>query len=419
MTCHSHRASSSMRKLFFFVLIILVGSSAHAGNKPVKSGDWRGVLKLNDSTELPFTFTVKEMGFNYIIEIANGVERVRVEEVSLNKDSVVLKMPVFDSEFRLKNTGDSLKGYWYNYARKDKNKIPFRAKFKGGSRFQAGEVPGDPLIPSNWEAVFSQGTEQAYPAQGIFRKKLNYVNGTFLTETGDFRFLEGVDNGKEIKMSSFDGGRAMYFHARYITPDSLSGVFYSGMHWSEKWSARRNDSFRLKDPETLTRMKPGVDKIDFSFYNLEGKKVSLSDPQYKGKAVIVQITGTWCPNCMDETAYLAELHRKYQEKGLEVIALAFERTDSAKAVRNVQRLKFRYAANYQFLVTNKTGKTGVAEALPMLENFMAFPTTIFIDKKGKVRKIHTGFNGPGTGEYYERYALATDEFVQKLLKEKK
>jgi len=53
----------------------------------------------------------------------------------------------------------------------------------------------------------------------------------------------------------------------------------------------------------------------------------------------------------------------------------------------------------------------------MLNKVVSYPTTIFIDKKGKVRKIHTGFNGPATGDKYIAFKEDFESFVEMLLGE--
>ena len=101
--------------------------------------------------------------------------------------------------------------------------------------------------------------------------------------------------------------------------ENIEGIFYSGSHWKESWTARRNETFALKDAEEITTV--GQEKIAFNFVSLEGKNVSLSDEKFKGKAVIVQLMGSWCPNCMDESRYFNELYRLYKVQGLEIVAL--------------------------------------------------------------------------------------------------
>src|SRR5206468_1545696 len=128
--------------------------------------------------------------------------------------------------------------------------------------------------------------------------------------------------------------------------------------------------------------------------------------------------GSWCPNCMDETAYLAQIYKLYKNKGLEIIAIAYEKTgDFEKAKSNVLRMKNRYNADYEMLITGLTGKEKASESLPFLNGIMAFPTTIIIDKKHLARSVYIGFNGPATGKAYEEYKRKTEMLINKLIKE--
>lgn len=386
-----------------------------------KKGVWRGALQLNDSTELTFNFEVKES----LLEIINGEERIVVDEIQfVGHDSVSIKMPVFDSEFRMQMIGDTLmKGNWINYARKNKNVIPFFASFCTKNCDDKNVFASSQYfnMGGNWECDFSPKTKDNSKAKGVFIQTdpFKKLTGTFLTETGDYRYLAGkLSEGRHFYLSCFDGSHAFLFTGKVKGDSIVDGHFYSGSHWHEPWVAVRNDKFELRNPDSLTYLKPEFSKIDFSFKNTEGQTVSLTDAKYKNKVVIVQLMGTWCPNCMDETKFLATFYEKYKSKGLEVIALAFERTDDFnKAVSNVQRSKTRFNANYDFLITMKNGKDQASEALPMLNEVMAFPTTIYIDKKGIVRKIYTGFNGPATGDAHTKFVEQTTLFVEKLLNE--
>jgi thiol-disulfide isomerase/thioredoxin len=389
----------------------------------LKKGIWRAALKLNGSTQLPFNFNIQYTKGKVVMEIMNAEERITIEDLTFSKDSLFIKMPVFDSEFRCKVQQDSISGVWINHARKDKNILPFTAVhcpddcadkhvFASNHYFFMG---------GNWECKFSAGTPDEYKALGIFKQTdpFRQLSGTFLTETGDYRYLEGKLNFRNrFYLACFDGAHAFLFTGNYKGDSIVNGRFYSGAHWQEPWAAVRNDKFELRNPDSLTYLKPGYSTLDFNFRNTEGKTVSLNEQKFKNKVVIVQLMGTWCPNCMDETKFLAPFYDQYRSKGLEIVALAFERTDDfAKAVNNIERSKKRFNAHYEFLITMKTGKEQASEALPMLNAVMAFPTTIFIDKKGTVRKIYTGFNGPATGAAYTRYVEETTRFVEKLLAE--
>jgi len=403
-------------KIFLSIFSLLTNIFSFAQIKP-HTGLWEGKLQLNEITFLPFKFNIKENKGKFFLEIINGDERILVDEVILKNDSLQFKMPVFDSEFRCKIINPSqIQGVWINHARIDKNVIRFDATRNTGGEYVTYI---DYSISGHWESTFSNHSKDSSKAIFILRGSTIFLEGTFLTETGDYRFLSGeTNNGKNFYLSCFDGSHAFLFRGEIKGDSIINGQFFSGMHWYETWVAVRNDKFELRNPDSLTYLKPGYDKIDFSFKNLEGKTVSLSDEKFKNKVVIIQIMGSWCPNCMDETAFLAPLYEKNKSKGLEIVALAFEKsTDFAKAASNVTRLKNKFNANYEFLITEKTGKDMASGALPMLNGISAFPTTIFIDKKGKVRKIYTGFYGPGTGKYYDKFVDETNLFLEKLLQE--
>ncbi len=392
----------------------------------MQTGLWKGYLKLNDTTSLPFFFEVKKEKNKILLEVINSEERIKVDEISLKRDSIYIKMPIFDSEFKCRIVDEFyIKGIWINHSRKDKNIISFEGKFcdcdwDSFCTEQHFILP-DSTKKYNYECTFSPRSADSSKAIGAFQNySRNYLKGSFLTESGDYRYLYGLVNcdHKQFYLSCFDGAHAFLFKGKMKGDSIVNGEFYSGAHWHEKWVAIRNEKFELRNPDSLTYLKTGFSKIDFSFKNLDGKTVSLNDEKFKNKVVIVQLMGSWCPNCMDETKFLAPFYEKYKSQGLEIIGLAFERTDNfAKAVSNVNRLKNKFNANYEFLITMKTGADQASEALPMLNKVMAFPTTIYIDKKGIVRKIYTGYYGPATGNAYTKYVEQTNLFVEKLLKE--
>lgn len=398
-----------------FMLIVSCNSDSAKINS---STLYRGVLLL-DSTgkELPFNFQLIRKDRVITIEIMNATEKILVEEVTETDDSLFFKMPVFDSEFRCKKYNDSLSGTWYNHSRTEKNKIEFRAYANQHYRFI--EKQTNNIIAKQYKAVFSPGIkEDEFNALALFTIEKEYLQGTFLTETGDYRYLQGFANDTVVKLSCFDGSHAFLFEGKFIGKDSVSGMFYSGIHWKEPFGMRKNDTFQLRSPDSLTYMLNGAEEINFAYKNTEGKTVSLHDSKYNNKVVIVQLMGSWCPNCMDETKLLTAYYDKYNQSGLEIIALAFEKTkDFEKAASNVKRLKTKFNSGYDFLITEKTGKQEATESFAALNKITAFPTTLFIDKKKRVRKIYTGFNGPGTGSHYHKMEEETTRFIEMLLKE--
>ena len=175
----------------------------------------------------------------------------------------------------------------------------------------------------------------------------------------------------------------------------------------------------LADPYSFSKLKEGYSSIDFTFPNPDNVPVSLSDPKYKGKVVIVTILGSWCPNCLDEAAFLAPWYIRNKDRGVEIIGLAFERkNDFEFAKRTLTRLKSRFDIRYELLFAGLAGTESASKALPALTGISAFPSSIFIDKKGNVRKVHSGFSGPATGKYYQEFQAEFNALVDELLAEK-
>jgi thiol-disulfide isomerase/thioredoxin len=386
-----------------------------------KNGIYRGVLYLDSfqNIQLPFNFEVSVKGKKTKIAISNAEEKIEVNEIRQKGDSLFFKMPVFDTEFRCKIGENEWSGFWVNHYRKDKHKIPFKAFYNQPNRFLFKPGAQNPVFEGRWETVFSPGSKDSSIAIGVFHhlEQSDDVTGTFLTETGDYRYLEGMKHGDSLYLSCFDGSHAFLFTAK-CENDKLTGMFYSGSHWNEKWIAVKNEHAALRDPNSITQLAKSDKPISFSFKDTKGKTVSLSDEAFKNKAVIIQLMGSWCPNCMDESKYLSGVYNTYQSQGLEIVALAFERTEEFdKAALQVERMKTRLGMNYPVLITQKTGKAKASETFPQLNNVSAFPTTIFLNKKQEVVKIHTGFNGPATGKAYQDFTKEIESLIQQLIKE--
>ena len=160
--------------------------------------------------------------------------------------------------------------------------------------------------------------------------------------------------------------------------------------------------------------------LHFRFPDLNGHMISLQDPAFRNKVVIIQILGSWCPNCMDETRFLAPWYIQNKSRPIAIIGLAYERTTSfANTKRLLQPFINRFNVIYPILATGVSVNDSLRteKTLPEIQKIIGFPTTIFIDKKGVVRKIDTGFNGPGTGEHYEIFKKEFNELINSLVNE--
>lgn len=415
--------SRPMRPVLYLLLMLLLGTAVGCSftvpeDRTPALGPWHVRMHLG-ALDLPFNFTLEQLpDSTLVLHVENGTEVITVNDVDRFGDSLVVRMPLFDSEFRGRVERRGLvTGQWFNYLKGRDYSIPFTALAGEQPRFPIARMASHELT-GQWEVHFSPGTADGYPAIGLFEQDAEgRATGTFLTETGDYRYLEGVVSGDSLYLSCFDGSHAFLFAAQAVG-DSLYGRFWSGKHWEEPWVAVRNDQFTLRDPDSLTQLREGYTMADFSFPDLDGRPTSPNDLQFKGKVLMIQIMGSWCPNCVDETRLLNELYARHQSNGLEVLSVAFERyEDPEKAFEGLRRFKEVLQVQYPILYGGRSGKGEASEKLPFLTHVMSYPTLIIVDRSGAVRRIRTGIYGPGTGSHYTTYKRSLESFVETLLHE--
>ncbi|WP_298759357.1 TlpA disulfide reductase family protein [uncultured Psychroserpens sp.] len=404
-----------MRKLLFLPILFIFLSCNIDRPEALKEGVWRAELQLTDTEVLPFNFEVTSRD---ALKIFNADEVIMVTDINYSNDSIVFKTPVFEGYIEAVVNEGMLEG---SFIKESLDRVvPFSAEFGVKTRFDLDNETESVDATGNWETVFSPDSEDdKYIAKGIFKQDGSKVTGTFRTTTGDYRYLEGVMDGNTMKLSTFDGAHAFLFTA-VVNDSTMNGVFYSGNHWEEPFTAKRNETYELPDANDLTFLNEGYDALEFTFPDASGKQVSLSDNRYKNKVVVVQVMGTWCPNCLDESKYYSEFYDNNAEKDIEFIALAFEYAKTEeKAFESIKRLKDDVGIDYPILLAQygTSSKSKAQEKLPMLNHVLSYPTSIFIDKKGKVRKIHTGFNGPATGEKFAEFKTEFTGFIDALLEE--
>lgn len=399
-----------------FLALLFLLTSCKEKNQPtqLKNSIYRGTIEAQDNEVIPFLFKVTSPT---TLEIYNAEEVIFVDEIRYENDSVYIQIPVFQIALVAKiNERNELNGYYIKTG--SSSGVPFFAseesfRFPRGSEAQVN-------VSGKWEVVFSPDREDGGSiAMGLFEQTGNKVTGTFRTTTGDYRYLEGVMHGYQMKLSTFDGAHAFLFTAT-ITGDQMSGTFYSRNTYKVGFTAKRNKIFELPDANKLTHLKKGYEQLEFSFPDVNGKPLSLEDEYFKNKVVVVQVMGTWCPNCLDEARFLSEYYMANKDKPLAFVALSFETAKtSEKAWSAINRFVDNVGLEYPVLLANygSAKKAYVLEKLPALEQFISYPTAIFIDKQGKVRKIHTGFNGPATGEKYIEFQQEFDQFVTLLTNE--
>jgi len=404
-----------MRNLIFVLtLLFTLNSCTEEKKTSLAEGIWLAELTAMDEAILPFNFKILKTAEDQIqMEIYNAEEVITVDEIEMKNDSIRIKFPVFEGYIAGTFTEKSIEG---QFIKESLDRIvPFKATHGMAKRFR-NISPSEENISGIWETTFEKDTEDEYMAKGIFVQNGDKVTGTYRTETGDYRYLDGVLSGDSLKVSAFDGAHAFVFQAK-VTDSSMNGAFYSGNHSKEIFTAKRNEAFELISSDSLTFIKEGYEKFAFSFPDADGNMISLEDDRFKNKVVVAQIMGTWCPNCLDETKYYVDYLKKNPNTDVEFVALAFEYAKTKEgAFKSIKRMQDRIGVKYPMILAQfgSSDKALAQEKLPMLNHVLSYPTSIFIDKKGNVRKIHTGFNGPATGEKFVEFKKEFEGFVEEL-----
>ena len=445
--CFARINKTAILRLFF---IFIIGASLYSCVEPihpytaVAPGPWRGVIFIdpnesvrpdfkdqegetydlsesNSTGVLPFIFEVIYTNDTaWHVEIINGEERILVDDISFTRtkssSNMVIKMNFaeYDSHIEAIVKEDIMQGH-YVVRSKDNYRIPFSAYHGKDQRFLVSPNITKPAnFDGKWKVTFEPGTDDEYDAIGEFVQDGSRLTGTFLTETGDYRFLEGLASQNKLWMSVFDGAHAFLFHAKQGEDGALQGIFRSGKHYSSAWIAERDSEFTLQHPDSLS--KALLKEFSITFPDENGKAVTF--PSKKSDHIkILQIMGTWCPNCKDETLFLIDYLDKNSKLPIEITSVAFERyKEEAKALAAIKRYRIKLNVPYPILYGGPSSKSAATEKLPMIDKVISYPTMIFLDKNNKVRKVHTGFSGPATSSFTE-FEKEFDGFVKGLLAE--
>ena len=404
--------------------VLLLGLSACEQSAPVlrepilETGYWQANITLPGGA-IETGIEISNDGDTYSANLINGQERVRIDEVSFSGDELLLRFPAFNNEIRATLTPGELDGELIIIRQHGATQVmPFAATF-GGERPTGADAMPNHDLSGRWAVQFHNADGSDSVSIGEFAQRGARLFGTFLNPNGDHRFLAGHVRHDDFKLSTFDGAHAFLFSGRINSDGEIENAdFWSSTSFHQKWSAVRNDEIALPDAFSRTYLKPGYDRLEFSFPDVDGNPVSLQDDKFADKVVIVTIAGSWCPNCNDEARFLAPLYLEHRERGLEIVALMFEHfPDFDRAALQVENLRQKFDIQYDMLVAGLSDKTEAASALPALSGILAFPTTVFIDRQGRVREIHTGFTGPGTGEHYEQLQQKFSDLVSTMLDE--
>jgi len=405
-----------MRWYYFLLLTAIAYSCGSKTTQEIEklpeAGVYQGTLDIQGNP-LIFRFEIKHKPLTFILD--NIDESFKIEDFTLTEDSLVVPLHIFDTQLKAAYKQGRFEGHWIkNYA--DGYEIAFSAqKEEVLSAGSEGTMATPSTLASKYRVYFESEIEDSTVAVAEFEQNGNMIKGTFLTETGDYRFLNGTIKGNQLKLSTFDGEHAFVFAGEVDDAGMIHGHFASGKTWHEQWWAHPDMEVQLADASTITYLKNGAKTLHFEGKALDGTSENLDDDMLNGKPFILQIMGTWCPNCMDETKFLSQWHTLNPDIGVELVSLAFERKDNYQyAKERLTLLRDRFNVGYPLLFGGGYDKELATKKLPELSAVVAYPTLVFYNSNHEVTHIHTGFTGPGTGVHFERWKLDFEKRVAEI-----
>ena len=400
-----------MRFLNLFLFITILIQSCSSDFLP-KLGTYRAEIKTKDNSILPFKFELLSTSNQLIMKVENDKETLIYDDIVFEDDSMKIFMPPYDAVIIAKIEGESLNG---RYLKEESGKeAKFNARINDKPKFISNKKANFSL-DGKYKTVFRP--ENPYPGLGLFTQNGNNVSGTFRKNTGDTRFLSGITFGDSILLSTFDGA-----HPYLIKAEKKGDTIFGNLHYysnsiTEFWMIK-DDDYDLADSKSLTKLKDGFQSINFNFKDINGEFISLNDERFKNKVVVVQILGTWCPNCLDETQFFLSYLNENPDEDLAFIGLSVEAAKTEeRAMKRISNMIDKFDIPYPILLAQygSTDKETFLKKIPMLENIISYPTTIIIGKDGKVNSIHTGFNGPATGQAFIDYKKDFKSEIKGLL----
>ena len=392
--------------------LVLLGGVIGSAQNDTRSlaGRWDGTVVVNN-VEIPFPFEIVAEGSALKASFFNGDRRLTSAASTVESSAVVFSFPQYASKVNAAIQDGQLAG---EYQRARGAPYPFRAVRATTTAASKVEAPS---IDGTW-IVTAKSNKGEVAWRFIVNQTGPNVSATILRVDGDTGTLTGAYRDGRFVLSHFSGARPLLLE---VTPNAdgtltLSQNKQPGLVAAREAVAGAKGIGVPTDPALHTSVKDPSEPFRFSFPNLKGQIVSNTDPQFRGKVLLVSISGSWCPNCHDEAPFLASLYKKYRAKGFEVVTLSFEEGDQLANPTRLRALIETYGIEYTVLVPGEPDQLN--EKVPQGVNLNAFPTSFLLGRDGRVRGVHAGFPSPGSGEYYSHAEKEITAQVEKLLAER-
>jgi thiol-disulfide isomerase/thioredoxin len=376
------------------------------------AGIWDATVKVKD-LEVPFRFEISGNGSKISASFFNGDARFTSSSGNFSNGALTINWDYTASKLEATVHDGMIEGKYFRSGRDAKTVYPFQAKPFTPSPLTTEDVPS---IAGLWVIPLASDKGEA-AWQFIVRQSGPEVTAAILRIDGDTGALQGTYKNGKFVLSHFSGARPSVFEVKLLADGSLD-ILQNG---KTKMTAVRSSEARAKglpeptDPSKHTSVKDPTKPFTFAFNDLNGKLVTNDDARFQGKVVLIDIMGSWCPNCHDETPFLTELYRKYRSRGLEIVALSFEEADQLQDPVRLRAFVKKYGIEYTVLMGGDWEQASAK--LTQAVNWNAWPTTFFVGRDGLVRGAHAGFPSSGSGELFTKAKEEFEANVEKLLSE--
>ena len=407
-----------MSRILLTALLLSISISSAQAVEWTPIGTWHARLIPTPGHEVAFDIRITTAGDALEARLVNGKSESPFTSASWDGKTLTLALTHFDAGIEAHRDGADLKGFFSRVTAAGPFEMPFAAT-RTPATLPLREKTASSLEGA-WGVEFEDG-KSITKATGLFAQTGAVVTGTLREATGDYGPLHGTFDGVHLVLQVFDGVHIYRFDGMLQADATLRGEYRSRNNPPTLWRANRLTSqaaeTNLPDPFTIVRPKDAAAAYRFSFPDSQGRTVTSEDSRFSGKPLVVAFMGTWCPNCNDEAPVLKDLYTRYHPKGIEVVALAFEYTgDVDRNRRQIRRFKERYGIDYPVLIAGTTSTAPTSPAMTQLDGWQGYPTTLFLNRAHEVVRIHSGFDGPATGEHYKKLKAEMEETVRKLLK---
>lgn len=365
--------------------------------------------KKEQADQLLITIQLQNQDLKAIVNLKHTPKLINSdEEIPLTKTNKGFRVGANYSYLQFND--DMTHGHWIRDNKKD-YKIAFTTEVTSLNDLykQYESKKCNESLDGKWKVKLS---ETKY-GLGHFRQIGCRVKGSILTTTGDYRYLDGFIEKEKIRLQGFDGVFSFVFDLN-IKKDKFDGVMYAGKSYKAQISAIRSDDFNLKDANTMTQILEH-ESIKLELEDIDSNIVNINSKDYQGNVKIIQLFGSWCPNCLDETRFINKWLKENSSKPVKVIALAFEDFKNKKdAIKELKKSRDKLHMKYPVILVD-FDKTIKAEDILPIDKVMAYPTTLFVNKKNQIIKVHTGFAGQATGMFFDEFVLDFNKTIDNLL----